>query len=183
MNNTPSFPIVLISASRTGSNAYAEILSKKYNIPKFIHPYYANSLGALLDYNKNSNQYVIKAHADEINTYNKELIELFRGGYIISILRRDIIAQTASHYIARMTKKWTHVQNSDLSFSIGLNDAEFNNSVKTIARENLAVKEFPIKFDDEVFYEDINFEESSHIQTPKPDNYMQILNIIRDLIK
>lgn len=183
----PFLPIVLISSSRTGSTAYSAILEKRFGFPRILHPYYSDRREELLNYHKKTKEYILKIHAYELLSYQKDLLEIIKPGYLISILRRDIVSQIASHYLATMTNTWIHVKQNNLQNAQFLNKVEIQIGKllfcrNQIIKENNAVKEFPLKFHEQVFYEDLSFSDSEYKETPKPDNYEELKSIIEKIL-
>lgn len=187
MHNINKFPIIIVSSPRTGSTILAEYISKKYNLKLFSEPDENKDITQeFYSYIKTkNNSFVLKFHARNFSFY--ENLDIFANSYLISIQRKNIVEQIASHYVARARNKFIYnkenVEHNEI-MDVNLFDIVVNCEKVYVA--NKALREVKLNFDKKVFFEDLNLQELGHnskfMITPKPKNYDYIIEKIAKYI-
>lgn len=145
--NITKFPVVILSAPRTGSTALAyEIEEQLGNIPFINEPFnlYSNKKELLIEISQTNQPYLIKTHIDELlypeffkevslepsmNTQRLMLIDRIKNNecYVTRIRRRNIVDQITSFYIEMVRSKnsiqgkegyWVYYKNVELPNNI-----------------------------------------------------------------
>lgn len=192
-------PIVILSVPRSGSTALGRYLEKNTGLSFFTEPEYLGTGEQFRDYAAQSNNYIIKFHYYDRQRYSYLLNYLINSSetFKISLRRRDIIKQAASHYIA-------HTKNDIRGFEMW--HASTPERLKTLIDEVSVlpinadrIKELlilcktrddelsksTVKFDLDLFFEDIIplLEQSVIKEFPKPRNYSEILQATTEIYK
>lgn len=192
LNTIKKFPIIIISAPRTGSSALCEMLKEMYsfipNISAFDEPLPPSE--RFEEFNKfyqKSNNFILKVQALEYKKIPLDLLNriINKETTIVMLQRSDTLSQYVSHYIASTTKHWRFQkdQNNDMynDYEIPINydlileamkEIDFQNAVWTTLLNTLPV-------DYKLFMEDYSFEQKKLIPTIQPKNY----EIIKDTIE
>jgi LPS sulfotransferase NodH len=177
-------PVIIVSGQRTGSTILLQDIQSQFNLEKmFNEPGTSEQYDEFLSYIKTNNNYIVKFHAHHYNFYQdlKSIIDSNKC-FLIRIQRKDIVAQCASLYIARKRKFKFIYNNPDPNDSIfmdkiDIDPEEIRRVINDICDRNKILKEFPAKFDADLYYEDLKFSDDI-IKTPKPENYLQLKKII-----
>jgi LPS sulfotransferase NodH len=192
------FPIVIISSPRSGSTPLAFELKNKHNVELFNEPFSQHSsksepndeektrLISLLK--NNDSRFILKIHLDDLKFYPEEIIKLIEthNCHLIRIRRRDIVKQCVSLYIELQRNIWGYYKDfinqkeidSLTDTSLPINQSMIKHCVKRITKVNGELNSLSYVFDQDVWYEDLVFDET-FIITPKPNNY----DIIKEKIE
>lgn len=188
MHNINKFPIIIVSSPRTGSTILAEYLAKRYNLKLFSEPDANKSItDEFYSYIQNKNKnFVLKFHARNFNFFQD--LDIFANSYLISIQRKNLVEQIASHYTALSRQIWIYnKENKIINSSIPINFFEVMNNSEVIMSANKALAELSLNFDAKLFYENLDLSEysqkSDFVPTPKPDNYEYLLAKIKKYLK
>lgn len=188
ISNIKKFPIIILASPRTGSTALGEHLSKLYpNLTYFLEPNFDKTHMELFmnRFKSNSDDYILKLLGSSLNLYPSEVIakifsnEVFR----IKIARKNIIEQVASHYVAAKRDIWDYrlIDNTYENFTannIEINFEKVRYSIESIKYENNIISKIPA--DLTCFYEDFIQFNSPTEKTPKPINYNELLDVIKN---
>jgi hypothetical protein len=196
------FPIVIISSPRSGSTPLAFELKNKHNVELFNEPFTEHSsksepndeektrLMSLLK--NNDSRFILKIHLDDLKFYPEEIIKLIEthNCHLIRIRRKDIVKQCISLYIELERNIWGYYKDfidqkkidSLTSTVIPINFNMLKHSLKRIVKVNDELNKLNYKFDQDVWYEDLSFDDT-FIVTPKPNNYDIIKEKVETLIK
>jgi hypothetical protein len=124
--------------------------------------------------------YVIKFHAYNYRFY-KELDPKIKANdcYLIRLKRQNVIEQIASSYIAAVRNKGYYTINDEIvDETIVIDRKKIKLAINAILKHNQARDNFDAKFDKEMILEDIEFNDSFMIKTPKPSNYQELIEQI-----
>lgn len=175
------YPITIISTSRSGSTALAHLIANSHNLICYKHPKYINfDQSDFLEFIKTNNNWLLKIHADELILYYSSWLQFIKNTFLIRIRRKNTIEQIASHYISSMKNEWYTDKFSDEPYILPIDKKQILNSIRVIQKENNFVEKILLKFDMDLWYEDLNLDKSEFYKTNRPDNYKDITNIIND---
>lgn len=185
--------ILIISAPRVGSTAFAECIAS-YNNKKFYNEPLTSSCESMNDFKKSmiaNERLVVKVHAYAFFKYYDNF--KMRSFYKIRIRRKSVVDQIASDYLAVERKKWwysTDDAQHDFKKDIKIDIERVCLSIDSITKMNRFLDTFDflegIQFNSEVYYEDIK-ETMSNMNlvasvTPHPENYQELLDTIKKYI-
>lgn len=177
-------PILLVTSPRTGSSALAELLSVKndytlYNEPSWDYKKLHHFLSVCELYSR----YILKETALHLKKYYPTTF-LNRDFYTILLRRRSVENQILSLYISTVRNTYAYRLN-DISINddIVLDVDKLVKSIKHIKICNSAVDKYNFKVDLELYYEDLDYNESKYLITPKPKNYVEFKNKALAIIK
>ena len=182
------FPVIIISSPRTGSNTLlTNILDyfrqKDQNFFALNEPHHSNHGQDFQKFLRICNQpqpYVIKFHAYNYRFY-KELDPKIKANdcYLIRLKRQNVIEQIASSYIAAVRNKGYYTINDEIvDETIVIDRKKIKLAINAILKHNQERDNFDAKFDKEMILEDIEFNDSFMIKTPKPSNYQELIEQI-----
>jgi LPS sulfotransferase NodH len=207
------FPIIIISSPRTGSNALAEYYWKHYNLKLFSEPdnkivnkdwdvkppgtYVDPQLESFLQFIEATNRYVVKLQSRNLlRFYPHKYIEQVctQDAFRIKLQRKDVVAQIASFYIAQKRRNFYYDASTDWTLmaeytqDIEIDECNIDEQITSINKYNnhsfSQLEKMNIKFDEELYYEDLgSIEITNSAKTPLPHNYDELLNAIRNRIE
>jgi hypothetical protein len=185
------FPIIIIATPRTGSTAFANHLASKYpNLKLYLEPdNIPEELSDFLNYAKNNNDFILKVLVGSLVRYPMWFkIKLYTGiHYSIKLKRRSLIEQVASHYIAKNRNIWVyHKKNFDkwqnkIQGPINIDESAIKKTIKSVKSYIDYIN--PLVCDNTFFYEDMVNLNCQEIKTPKPTNYIDLINKIEDMLE
>lgn len=192
LNTIKKFPIIIISAPRTGSSALCEMLKEMYsfipNISAFDEPLPPSE--RFEEFNKfyqKSNNFILKVQALEYKKIPLDLLNRIsnKETTVVMLQRSDTLSQYVSHYIASATNRWrfNKIDNNDVykDYEIPINYDLIVEAMKEIDFQNAAwttlLNTLPVNY--KLFMEDYSFEQKKLIPTIQPKNY----EIIKDTIE
>jgi hypothetical protein len=186
--------ILIISAPRVGSTAFAECIAS-YNNKKFYSEPLTSSSSEIINNFKKSmisnERLVVKVHAHTFFKYYEDF--KMRSFYKIRIRRKSVVDQIASDYLAMERKKWWYSADDvyhDLKKDVKIDIERICISIDAITKMNRFLDTFDflegIQFNSEVYYEDIK-ETMSDMNlvtstTTHPENYQELLDTIQKYI-
>lgn len=181
------FPILILANYRTGSSSFNHILSHNNNLDKFNEPHYEpDQMTILADkVENNENNFSVKFMPDQINDYQIYQTIYSSDCYKIKLQRRDKIAQIASYYIACVSGIW-HSENPMIRGEkclIPIYQDDINYSINKILDNDKMLDEMNVNFDQELYYEDLNLENSNAVKLNFPGNYNGICLYIKNQLK
>jgi hypothetical protein len=188
-------PIVVIGTGpRCGSTPYVELLSQQLNLPAFSEPWcehicsndssYLRSYNQYIEHKKHSNRYIVKfwlADLEQRSPYQSYI----KNGYKILLMRRDIVSQIASLYIAEYRDKYhTLKEDQDLSYTVAIEPKDISISIRYLTRSLFFAEHCNI-FDARIYYEDIDFSslKSPYKKTIQPSNLAELKQEIEKQLK
>jgi hypothetical protein len=180
-------PIIILSSKRTGSTALLHDIILQMSrqgtvVKKFIEPESLDDIKELLtaiDQNKN---FALKVHAYDLLKYPLKVrnIILSHNCFLIRIRRKSLVDQITSHYIANQRNIWSYTNSTIYDNSVKeIDPIRIKNSIDVISIYNQAIDTYPIKFDLDLYYEELEFLNNAFIKTPKPENYNYITQYIK----
>lgn len=190
LNNITKYPIVIFASPRTGSTALGHHLVnlypnlKYFNEPNFLPVEMKEFMGMI--YNKKNN-YILKLLGSSLNLFPSEVVvKIFSNNvYKIKITRKNIIDQTASHYVAAYRDLWDYKDIDDeVCQTLSTNNIEIDllkveRSIECVEYDNNIIAE--IDTDLELYYEDFAEFNSPTKKTPLPTNYPALVDTVRQL--
>jgi LPS sulfotransferase NodH len=189
MFNFNKFPILLLSTPRTGSSALGSYIQDMHQELAFFNEP-DNSVERINGFtNKilNNKNYLLKAHLYNIHLYpNHNFLcysdEIFR----IRLRRKNFVEQAVSFYIAKKrNEKWSYKSEEEVNLSkldhIPLDIELAGKSVDFLKKVNKILDDTDIKFDLDLFYEDLTLDNSRYFPTPLPANYQELKKLFYSL--
>jgi LPS sulfotransferase NodH len=181
------FPIIILSSPRTGSTLLAQIIKSKYsNLKLFLEPDASNTMDDFIEYSNNSNQYILKFHLKQLFKFpqniNKKIFN--NDAFLIRIQRKNEIDQIVSNYIELYRNIWYYDKNimyKEEIIPIDLDSIQL--SINTVRRYNNILNNLNIKYDLDIYYENLIIGEDIHPTsgvTPKPINHIQLYQAIEE---
>jgi hypothetical protein len=189
------FPVIILSSPRTGSTLLAEMLSKKLPDCKlYLEPVERlnkNIMDNFVKYSNSNDQYILKLHLKNLNNYSNDIINKInnRDAFLIRIRRKDVVAQMASLYIAKLRDIWYYNSTKIEQYkeeSMSVNMDMVKNIIIATKKNNSILENSTIPYDLEIYYEDLIKELSEGLKTfttPKPINYTEIYQAIKKELK
>lgn len=189
------FPILVLANYRTGSSTLTWNLSKKYNLEYFSEPLRETNSEELMKrlsekIENKENNFIIKFMPDQIN--DCELYQNIYNSdcYKIKLQRRDKVAQILSYYTSYVTGVW-HSDYPDergknykgKHYSIPTYYDDINFSIDLILDNDKRFDNIDIKFDQELYYEDIDFVNDWLIKMNPPVNYNGMYSYIKHIME
>ena len=187
-------PIVVIGTGpRCGSTPYVELLSQQLNLPAFYEPWcdrvctdlsYLQIYNQYLEFKRQSNKYIIKFWLADLE-HRSPYQSYIKNGYKILLMRRDIVSQIASWYIAEYRDKYhTLKEDQDLSYTVAIEPKDISISIRYLTR-SLFLAEHCNIFDARIYYEDIDFSslKSPYKKTIQPSNFAELKQEIEKQLK
>ena len=187
-------PIVVIGTGpRCGSTPYVELLSQQLNLPAFYEPWcdrvctdlsYLQIYNQYLEFKKQSNKYIVKFWLADLE-HRSPYQSYIKNGYKILLMRRDIVSQIASLYIAEYRDKYhTLKEDQDLSYTVAIEPKDISISIRYLTR-SLFLAEHCTIFDARIYYEDIDFSslKSPYKKTIQPSNLAELKQEIEKQLK
>ena len=180
------FPVLIVASPRTGSTALGEYIANTYNALYYnepnMHPEEMKKFvkNFILD-----NNFVLKILPDMLKNgqYPKHIMKKMLSSecFKIKLTRKNIIEQIASFYTCRNRKTWTYTETNCKNWIdnyIDIDQQEIKQSTIWVIGQNNLLKQF--KSDISLDYEDLSIIESVYKKTPRPLNYIDLINKIED---
>jgi hypothetical protein len=195
MYNITRFPVIILSSPRTGSTILAHDIQEELNkqgksFQVFNEPITGRQHDSFLSY-KNKD-YILKIHAHDLIKYPTHILDMIkdRSCFLIRIRRRNIENQILSWCIARQTLGWGYYnpfgieQNLlDSNITLIVSHNQIIKDVHIIIKFNNELDEIDVKFDLDLFYEDLDFKSTHMIKAPKPINHEKIREVINNVLQ
>jgi len=179
------FPIIVIGvAPRCGSTPFVELLQQRLKIKSFREPwnskiyrdkFYLEHYTEYMSYKKNTNRYILKFMFHDLEFRSPYLSEM-NNGYKILLMRKDIVSQLASWYIANQLDKFhTFKYENKKNYTIEIIPKDISILISRLSRSLFSANHLHI-FDQRICYENIDFSElkSNRQKTNQPENYKEI---------
>jgi len=195
MYNITHFPVIILSSPRTGSTILAHDIQEELNkqgksFQVFNEPITGSQHDSFLSC-KNKD-YILKIHAHDLIKYPTHILDMIkdRSCFLIRIRRRNIEDQILSWCIAGQTRGLgyynpfgieQHLLDSNKTLIVSRD--EIIKKVRSIIKFNNMLDEIDVKFDLDLFYEDLNFKSTHMIKAPKPINHEKIREVINDVLE
>lgn len=182
--NIDNKPIAIVCAQRTGSTALSDCLARQYNLTNFeeaFHPEYPQSAVDL----SMQPRFLFNVKHDQINNSNfHQILNLYNQSFRIRLRRRDVVKQIASYYLLFVTKI-PHYKNQTPPASlneIDINMKQLSYCVQSIKKCNHGLDTWSHPVDADLFYEDLNFENTVLHVYPKPSNYNVLIELVTKML-
>ena len=201
--NITKFPVIILSAPRTGSTALLYELGDFSDIPIINEP--LNSINLSEEDNINfiklllsdTKRCIVKVHIHDLLTPKFDKTKIIQdillnhikknNASLIRIRRKDVIAQIASYYISITRNVWetptTSIVPSTIYNSVPIIPSQLAFAVHIILSCNKSLNEFTEPIDIDVWYEEADFPGNKVIPTPKPENYLEIYKILETMLR
>ena len=190
-----NLPIVVIGTGpRCGSTAYAQLLQQTYNIAGFHEPwiyriyssnkFYLEHYKQYLQYKKTTNKYIVKFWLHELEHRSPYLDEI-KNGYKILLMRKDVVSQLASWYIANYLDKFYTMKNElEKKYVVEIIPKDISILISRLSISLFYADHLQI-FDQRIYYEDIDFSKlkTNYKKTQQPENYEEIKQEIESQMK
>jgi hypothetical protein len=165
----------------------AHVLASENNLEKFSEPHLRpESMQALDDKVKNKeNNFIVKFMPDHVNKYQTYQSIYTSDCYKIKLQRRDKIAQIASFYVSHVSGIWNDpspIARGEKYF-VPVDEQAIDHAVSKILDNDRLLDEMNIKFDQELYYEDLNLQEAHISKLQGPLNYNGICLYLKNKLK
>jgi hypothetical protein len=188
-------PIVIATNYRTGGTAYGQSVARYNGIPFYSEPEVDLQEFARLqtDVDIENHMFVVKMIAFQIEQQKiyQDLLAMPQS-YKIKWSRRDTLHQCASEYVGLMTNVWHHYNApstdetatdryvaDDYYYTVPIDNEMIHHAQIVITHCQKVLDQLPIKWDQELFYEDHTDFNTNNKVTVKPANYDEIVEIYR----
>lgn len=202
------FPIVIMGiAPRCGSTPYTHLVQQLLDIPAFHEPWtvrlcrtnkdynetvfknnpsiYAESYINYINYREKTNKYIVKFWITDLeyrSPYNNDV----KTGYKILLLRKDIVGQIASRYIAECRKKWVSLkQEIEPDYLVNIDRCNISIFIQMTTRFS-ALTEASTFFNKTIYYEEVDFSKLKNYsfkKTKQPLNLGELRSVIEEQLK
>jgi hypothetical protein len=136
-----------------------------------------------------SKNFILKVHLAHLDRYDPVMVEFLTQSdsvFRIKLQRRDVVRQIASQYIGTHYNKWRYRAQDligesiiDYADPVPLDTQMLCDTILYIIRQNRTFVNCTVKFDLELWYEDLPaMNKTDHHVTPKPANYQEIIDAI-----
>jgi hypothetical protein len=133
-----------------------------------------------------NNNFVLKIMAEMLdnNQYPKNILEKMLSDkcFRIKLTRKNIVEQIASFYTCRNRKTWVYNEADYYRWgvtSIDINHSEIEHSINWVTYQNKLLDK--VIADISLSYEDLPTIESTFKKTPRPINYNELTDLIKQL--
>lgn len=183
MNLPLNTSITLLTNYRTGSTAFCDFVSKKYNLinlDEVFHPQQNNTTRYLSTINQKVMIKIMPDHFDHVM-----VAQALSKSYVIALSRNDFFAQVSSFYVCHMTKHWHDLKLTKRkdNYSVSIDALEIENTINYVVEMQKKYRHLAKCYSQQEFvFEDIVpfFEQSKFNEYHKPDNYIEIYNIVKN---
>lgn len=178
------FPVIIFASPRTGSTALLYYIHQLYpeNVA-FCEPD-LKDIDSFLKYSQSNTNYILKLMATTLELYPSSQV-LSPDNFFIRIRRKNILNQIASNYVARERNTWGYTA-TDATVNtspIDINEEKIQESINILRKNNECVNNVPVKFDLDLFYEDLpKINDERYVITPKPSNYADLKSAIATVL-
>jgi hypothetical protein len=136
-----------------------------------------------------SKNFILKAHLAHLDRYDTDIVEFLTQSdsvFRIKLQRRDVVRQIASQYIGTHYNKWRYRAQDligesiiDYADPVPLDTQMLCDTMLYIIRQNRTFVNCTVKFDLELWYEDLPaMNKTDYHVTPRPANYQEIIDAI-----
>jgi hypothetical protein len=195
MIQTHKYPIILITAPRVGSSATALYLQQQFNVDCFLEPDHTGEIQQFHDFFNKSKKFIAKIHLTQMSKYPDDVRNfLLHDTSVcrIRLRRKNIIKQIASLYIAWIRNihyndkpkwNWRITDNLNYRDTVPLDESRMITVTNDVIGYTREICETTISFDYDLWFEDIiaSLGSTSIVETPKPDNYTEVLGAIQEI--
>ena len=193
MFDIQKFPIIILSSPRTFSTPIFDHINRKYEyVPGFSEPdNNPQELERFIDHASQSKNFILKIHAVKLSVFSKDFLAntiLNPDNFFIRIRRRNLVDQVCSAYIAEMRRVWVyHPGNTEVTESFKnqpvVIDSNLVRSVyRKILKTNQGIDNVDVKFDLDLYHEDMLGLETIVVPTPLPTNYSLLQEFIKGIV-
>ena len=191
--NSNQLPIIILANCRTGSTALGSYLAKTLAVPFFSEPFNTNNilnpdknkLNFISFYTKKNNKFVLKFMPTSITDFTPYDEIMSHSGFKIKLLRKDVVAQLSSLYIAScldIYHKNTPKVVSD--FQVPICKDKIIDAINVVLRNEFLFKRLSYKYNMTLFYEDLGIiQNAEYFPSDKPTNMEEIKEEIRKILR
>jgi hypothetical protein len=123
--------------------------------------------------------------SDQINDSNIEFLHsLTATSFLIKLSRKDVLNQIASFYVCCKTNSWHFTLDDPIqSYNVEIEEGLIDYAINCILKNNSDLDKLTYPFNLKVFYEDLNIVGTKYVSYPKPTNYLEIVDAIKNKIQ
>ena len=127
--------------------------------------------------------FVFKEHLINLPKYETDLVKFISYDpkpFRIRLHRKDTVKQIASLYIAKMRKKWfMSKEDLNIPYTVEMDEVVLKECISFIQDSNRALASTDIKFDLELYYEDLpELPNMVFLRETKPNNYDEVIETV-----
>lgn len=184
------FPILILSTPRTGSSAFGSYIQDCHNnLTYFNEPDFFGQERMIRFENiiNQTTNYILKTHIFSINNYrNSNFLCYSNDVYRIRIRRKDFLNQVVSFYIAKKRNEWLFRSEAEINANkndvIPIDMDYAKASIRFLKNANDLLENTDIRFDLDIFYEDLMLDNTRYYPTPQPVNYEELTRFFKSLL-
>jgi hypothetical protein len=184
------WPAIIFTNYRSGSTEFGYQLANKYQVDYFPEPSGRKNLNGydvdLLDSflkSYNSGKFILKFMPDQLKGMPEYQALYNSDCFKIKLTRKSEFNQIVSFYIAVKTGNWGQTNQID-QYSVDIDKTIIKHSIDIIVSNNNILKYSSVKFDQELEYENLDFEASKHnYKTTPPSNIDDIRIAVQEQYK
>jgi hypothetical protein len=201
--NITKFPVIILSAPRTGSTALLYELNDSPDLTIISEPLNSanlseeNNIDFIKSLLSDTKRCIVKVHIHDLYTPKFDKTKIIQdillnyirknNAFLIRIRRKDVIAQITSYYISMTRNIWSAPANSILPSTIHdpvpIIPSQLALAVHVILSCNKSLNEFTRLIDIDVWYEEADFPVDTVVQITKPENYLEIYKILETMLR
>jgi hypothetical protein len=186
INSIHKLPIVIVATPRSGSSWLGKRLAKHYNVDWLCEPWNSKENCIKLEQNYiDSTPYVTKFLIHQLPALEMHQTILNSDCFKIKLSRNNLIDQVVSLYIARKREIWSQPVKSISEYIVPVDLADMSICIAHLIYYTKMLNDCEIKFDLELSYEMLDFEECSdntNFKTSQPTNIGDIYKLASNLI-
>lgn len=187
MYNINKFPVIILSSPRTGCTSLAYDIFESYpELKLFNEPRSVEKDFSTFNEYIDGKNYLLKVHLlDALRHYPTKLFHIIasRNAFVIRIRRYKLLEQITSYYIELHRDIWGYYvtgQHTQIQDVIPIDDKLVVIAISKILQYNKILNDCIYNFDLDLYYEDLSFDNKQLIVTPKPINYVEIIDYIKE---
>ena len=180
IQNITKWPVVILANYRSGSTELGYQIARTYGVDYYPEPIRQidntiETISKRLDLG--DNKFVVKFMPDQLdqNPIHKRLLDI--ESFKIKITRDNIVEQSTSYYIAKMTDNWAQTVDSIPDYYVENNKEVMEKVICVLLQNNHSLDNLPIVYDAIVKYEDLDFSKLTKVvnrKTTPPSNELLI---------
>jgi hypothetical protein len=179
-------PIVIVATPRSGSSWLGKRLARHYSVDWLYEPWNSKENCIKLEQNYiDSIPYVTKFLIHDLSKLDIHQKVLNSNCFKIKLMRNNLLDQAVSLYIARKRNIWRQPVKSISEYIVPVDPADMSICIGRLMYYTKMLNDCEIKFDLELSYEMLDFEECSdnaHFKTSQPTNIDDIYKLASNLI-
>jgi LPS sulfotransferase NodH len=179
-------PIIIVANYRTGSSALGRHLAERHAVDWIAEPYhFPERRTRLQQHCANNTPYVAKIIVDQLLELDVHQTALHSQCFKIRLIRDNLVEQVVSYYIASQKNQWRQAVPIIPSYEVPVDVATMELVANKIISNNVLLRNLPIKFDLDLSYEALNFDElpqKANYKTTQPTNRDTIVELAKQVI-